>query len=70
MLGLGVLGASSLCIVPTLQVCARITGYSGFDHQDPVPGVCVTFNDTGVWQVRPPTGRGRVGRGGCMFVCM
>ena len=38
--------------VPYVQVCARVTGYSGFDGLAPVPGYCLRLSGDGSWAVR------------------
>lgn len=37
--------------VPYVQLCARVTGYSGFDGIHPVPGYCLRVETDGSWQV-------------------
>ena len=38
--------------VPYVQVCARVTAYSGFDGLAPVPGYCLRLGADGGWSVR------------------
>jgi hypothetical protein len=37
--------------VPYVQICTRVTRYSGFDGIHPVPGYCLRVETDGSWQV-------------------
>lgn len=55
---LRVAGLPGMCLtsnlvpaVPYVQLCTRVTGYSGFAGPVPVPGYCLRLDGTGTWEM-------------------